>query len=288
MNRLVVACSGAKHIGKKIANYANAKYTELFVDKFPDNELHIRFLENLKGKKVYLVQSFFDNINEKILEILFAGYTAKDLKAKKVILIALYLPYLRQDRRFNHGDCISAEVIAKLLKIFDKIYVVEPHLHRIKDIKQLMKNAEKISVVETIAEFIKKLNLKDCLLIGPDVESYQWAKYVARILNKEVIILKKKRLSPRKVKIRIPKLDVFARNVVIVDDIISTGHTMLETIKGLLKLKPKRIYCIAIHGIFAKDALKKLQKYATVYTCNTIPNKVSKINIAEDVAKVIK
>jgi ribose-phosphate pyrophosphokinase len=281
---LIISCSGAKHIAKKIANKAKAEYSELQIKKFPDNELDIKFLKNLKNKEIILVQSFYQNINEKIIETLFAAYTAKDLGAKKVNLIALYFPYLRKDKRFKPGECISAKVMVKLFSIFNKILIVEPHLHRIKKLKKLFPNAKKIEVSKEIATYLKKRNIQNPIYLGPDIESKQWVSKVTKHLKAKPVVLRKIRYSSRKVKIKIPKkIKIENKNIIIIDDIISTGHTMLQTIKTIKKFKPKKIYCICIHGIFAENSLSKLKKYSEVISCNTIPSPVSKIDITNSI-----
>jgi ribose-phosphate pyrophosphokinase len=287
MKKVVIACSGARHISKEFAKKLNAEYSELQMERFPDGELDIKFLKELKGKRVILIQSFYGDVQEKIVETLFAGHTAKDLKAKKVELLALYFPYLRKDKRFTKGECVSIEVMDKLFRIFNKVYVIDPHLHRIKEIKKILKKGVRLSAVPVIAEHIKKLNLKNMFFIGPDIESKQWAAETAKLLDSESSIFQKTRYGPRKVKVKIAgKVDIENKNVVIIDDIISSGHTMLQAVRELKKLKPKKIYCIGIHGLFMEDSLKKLKKEAIVLSTNTVPSKVSKINIADVIRQV--
>lgn len=286
---LVISCSGAKHVAKNIAKKAKADFSELFIKKFPDNELDIRFKKDIRNKKVVLVQSFYGNLNEKIVETLLALYTAKDLKAKKVTLLALYFPYIRQDKRFKKGECVSARVMSKLFSVADKILVIEPHLHRIKKIRDLFRKGKKISVISDIDNYLESSEIKKPVFIGPDIESSQWAKSAAKKLNSECYVLRKERLGSRKVRIRPPKnAELKNRNIVIIDDIISTGHTMLETIKELKKFKPKEIYCIAVHGIFAENALEKLRKHSKVISCNTIPSRAAKIDVSESAAEAVK
>ncbi|HKL24353.1 MAG TPA: ribose-phosphate diphosphokinase, partial [Candidatus Nanoarchaeia archaeon] len=216
MKKEVVACSGGKHLAKSISRNLKAGYSELKVKKFPDKELNIRFNKDIKNKKVVLVQSFFDNLNEKILETLFAFYTAKDLGAKKVELFSPYFPYFRQDKRFKSGEVISIEVISKLFKEFDKIYFVDPHLHRIKNLGEVFKNGKKLTSVNVISDYIKKKKIKNKVFVGPDVESEQWAKQVADNLGEESTILKKKRYGDRKVKIKFSGgVEVKGKNVII-------------------------------------------------------------------------
>jgi ribose-phosphate pyrophosphokinase len=136
-----------------------------------------------------------------------------------------------------------------------------------------------------LAKYISK-NIKNPVIIGPDAESYQWARNIAQSINVDAAILKKIRYSSRKVKVKLSKkIELKNKNLVIIDDIISTGHTILETIKDMKKLKPKNIYCICIHGVFVEGALEKIRKHAKVISCNTIPNKVSKIDVSSLIAE---
>ena len=290
MKKVLIGCSGALHIAKKIANYANCQYSALQIKKFPDSEIDMRFMKDVKGREVILVQSFYGNVNEKIVETLFAGYTAKDLGAEKVTLIALYFPYLRKDKQFKKGECVSAKVMGRLFSIFDRVYAVEPHLHRVGNLSAFIKRGKKISVTREIADFIRKLKIKDIVFFGPDSESKQWVEKVSREFNEKCHVLEKKRHSSRKVSVKLErKLDLKGKTVFVIDDIISTGGTMIETVRKIKRFNPARIYCIAVHGIFAENALEKLKKLSVrVITANTIPSKVSKIDISKTIAKAIK
>ena len=110
---IIIGCSHGNHLASSIANRLKKPYSKLEVTHFPDSEIKLKFNKNIKNKTVVLVQSFYQNINDNIIETLFAAETAKDLGAKKVILVAPYFPYLRQDKRFNKGECISLRTIAK-------------------------------------------------------------------------------------------------------------------------------------------------------------------------------
>ena len=307
---IVVGCSHGSHLAKKIADKLKKPYFPLEVTHFPDSEIKLRYKINIKNKDIVLVQSFYGNVNDCIIEALFAAETAADLGAKKITLVAPYFPYLRQDKRFNQGECISLRTIAKNVdEDFDRVIIIDPHLHREKTLKHIFKiSSTKLTADHLIADYIKK-HIKNALIIGPDVESYKWAEKTAEIIGCESAILKKDRISARKVKVsfnkridtkkskalfvssKIPKeffLDIKNKNIVIVDDIISTGHTLLETIKLLKKTGAKKITCICVHGIFAENGLKKLRRTgAKIISCNTIPNPVAKIDVSEIIAKAI-
>lgn len=288
---LIISCSHGRHLGKLIAKKLKKQHSELLVDKFPDEELHIRFNKEVKNKIVVLVQSFYKNISDCIVEVILASETARELGAKKVILVAPYFPYLRQDKRFHKGEAVSQKIIAGLIdKYFDSLYLIDPHLHRKNKIEDIFKiKAKKLTANSLIADYIKK-HIKNSVIIGPDEESYKWARNVAEILKVESRILKKKRYSSYHVEVKLnKKIDLKNKNVVIVDDIVSTGRTILETAKILKRLGAKRIYCICVHGIFANDSLNKLKKAGIeVISTNTIPNKVARIDFSEVIAENLR
>lgn len=284
---LIIGCSGAKHLVKAIAKKSKTNYCNLEIERFPDTELKIRITKEVKGKNVYFVQSFYKSkntdVNDKLIEVLFAAHTARELKAKKVFLVSPYLAYLREDKRFKKGEIISAKILADFCKVFNKVYVLEPHLHRFKSFKEFFPNAVKISLSDEIVNYIKNEIKGDYLLVGPDIESKQWVKSVVDKLNKKYYILKKQRFSSRKVKVKGEKIS--SNNVIIIDDIISTGHTLIEATK---LIRANQIFFIGMHGLFSEDAVKKLNRKGKTIVSNSIPSKASKIDCSGALAKIIK
>ena len=285
---LIVSCSHGRHLGRLIAAKLKKPHSELLVGKFPDDELNIRFDSSLRNKTVVLVQSFGGSISDCIVESILASSTAKDLGAKKVILVAPYFPYMRQDKRFHKGEAISQKIIAGMFdRYFDAVYMFDPHLHRKKKLEQIFRTkVRKLTANPLIAGYIKK-HIKNPVIIGPDGESYKWARNVAEMLGVESRILNKKRYSSYHVEVRLnKKIELSNKSAVIVDDIVSTGHTILETVKILRKLGARKICCICVHGIFVNGSLNKLRKAGIkVISTNTMPNKAAKIDVSGMVAK---
>ncbi len=287
---IIIGCSNSREIAKKVAKEINSKYSDLTTKHFPDGELYIKFEINLTNQEVVLIQTLYP-ANEAMLEVLLAGYTAKDLGAKKITLVAPYLAYIRQDKRFNPGEAVSSKVVGKLLDVFDEVITIDPHLHRFKSLKEVFHTkTKKLTSNELIKKYISK-NYKNSVIIGPDEESYQWAKEIAFSIKANAAILKKRRLSPRKVEISIKSpINIKNKDVIIIDDIISTGKTILEVINHIKKQKPRSINLIAIHGIFAdKKTYQKIKaNIKSITTTNTIENIHSKIDVSELIAKALK
>ncbi len=279
---LIIGCSNSKKLAEKIAKKLKAEYSPLTVKHFPDGELYIKFEINLKNKDIVLVQTLYP-ANEALLETIFAGQTAKELGAKNVKLVVPYLAYIRQDKRFNPGEAVSSKIVGNLFNIFDEVITIDPHLHRYKSLDEIFQTkTKKLTANKLIKDYIKS-NFKNPVILGPDEESYQWAKEVADTVNADVAIAKKIRYSPRHVKVEIKsKVPIKNRNIIIIDDIISTGATILKTIEYAKRLNPKNISVICIHGIFTdsityKEIVKNTKK---ITTTNTISNKHAKIDVS--------
>ena len=280
---LIIGCSRGKHLSRPMAKKLKASHLDLYVNKFPDDELYIRFKSDLRGKYVVLVQSFYGSISDCVLEVIFAAKTAYELGAKNVALVAPYFPYMRQDKRFHEGEVVSQSVLASLMDdCFDSIIAIDPHFHRKSSLQDIFKTGSRcLTANSLIAGYIKE-HIKSPIIVGPDEESYKWAKNVADMIAAQSTILKKTRHSSYSVSVRMDKKIGFrGRNAVIVDDIVSTGHTILETAKILHKLGAIKVHCICVHGIFANNALDKLKKSGiSVISTNTIPNKAAKIDVS--------
>lgn len=267
-----------------MAKKLKATYSPLTVSTFPDGDIYLKYDTNLKGKTLVLVQSFQPNPEHSLSVVLFAGKNAQDLGAKKVILIAPYLAYMRQDARFNPGEAVSSKIVGEMLsEAVDKVYTFDPHIHRYKSLSDIFSiPAKYLTANWLIADYIKK-HFKDIVIVGPDRESSQWAKRIADKIGVPSTVCKKKRLTSWKVKVKIvnPVL-MKGKNVVIVDDIISTGHTIVEAAKEIKKHHPKSISAICVHGLFVGEALKKLKRagVSKVISTNCIEHRTNGIDVS--------
>ena len=288
---VIAGFSGSSDIAlaAAISKKTGGAFTVIETGHFPDKETNLRFRIDVKGKNLFIVRSL-DDPDRKIVEILLAAQAARELGAKKIVLVAPYLCYMRQDKRFRPGQAISSRAIAMLVNsFFDGMITVDPHLHRYKSLNEIFKkNPKRLTAIVPIAEFIKK-EIKNPFIFGPDSESYQWARTAAEIVKCDVDVLNKHRYSSDTVRIKLrEKLDLSNKSAVIIDDVISTGHTVMEVVKDLKAIGAKKIYCICTHGIFAEDSLKKIEKLgAKAFSTNTISNRVSKIDVSGLIAEEI-
>ena len=260
-----------------------AKYSPLTISAFPDGDTYLKYNTNVKGKTVIIVQSFQPRPEMSLFDIVFAAETAKDLGAKKIVLVAPYLAYMRQDKRFNPGEAVSSKIMAKLLNnSVNKIITIDTHLHRYRSMKEVFTvPAKNLTANFLIADFVKK-KYQNAVILGPDWESYQWAEAIAKHIGVESTVLEKTRYSSRHVTSKMIKpVELQGKTVVIVDDIISTGHTVAEAAKKAKAAGAKKIVAIGVHGLFVENAISKLKKagVSEVVTTNCIEHKTNKIDV---------
>ncbi len=280
---IITTCGNSEKIAQRLAKKLHARYSPLTLKSFPDGDIYLRYNTSVKGQVVVIVQSFQPNPDMSLFDVLFAAETANDLGAKKVILVAPYLAFMRQDKRFHPGEAISSRIMAKLLnRSVDKIITIDTHLHRYHSMKDIFRiPAVNLTSNPLIARYVKKRWSKP-VIIGPDWESYQWADDIAQQIGAEVTVLQKKRFTSRHVAVTMIKpVSIAGKDVVIVDDIISTGHTIAEAAKQAKKASAKSITAIGVHGLFVENAVNKLQKAGVtkIVTTNCISHNTNKIDI---------
>jgi ribose-phosphate pyrophosphokinase len=291
MTPLLFAFPGTERLAALLAPALGADIGKTVLRRFPDGETYWRYETPVAGRSVALLCTL-DRPDEKALPLLFAAAAARDLKAARVGLIAPYLAYMRQDHRFQPGEAITSSYFAKIVSAhFDWLLTVDPHLHRRAALDEIYNiPARALHAAPLIAEWIRE-HVEAPLLIGPDRESEQWAAAVARGAAAPHLVLRKQRRGDREVEVSVPELARWReRTPVLVDDIISTGQTMIGTVRQLKRAGLPRAICIAVHGIFAGNALEELMQAgaARVVTTNTIAHSSNGIDISGLLAEGVR
>jgi len=283
MNLLILPLPGNETLASDVAANLGAEIGTLEVRCFPDGETYVRIESDLCDRNVALIASL-DRPDEKVLPLIFAAATARDLGATSVGVVAPYLAYMRQDKRFNPGEALTSTYFAALLSAWvDWVVTIDPHLHRRSSLDEIYSvPTQVLHAAPLIAAWIKQ-NIAKPLLIGPDEESQQWVAAVAANADAPHVILKKLRHGDRDVEVTVPDLERWRDYTpVLVDDIISTARTMIETIGHLKRAGMSPPICIGVHGLFASGAFEKLDTLAAhVVTTNTIPHSSNEIDTVD-------
>ena len=240
---------------QRIAQAADIELTVIERHRFPDGELKLRLPSGLKGP-VALLRSL-DHPNEKLVELLLAGQTARQLGATQLTLIAPYLAYMRQDMAFRPGEAVSQTIVGRFLaSLFDAVITVDPHLHRVATLEQAVPvpQAVVVSGAPLLADLIAQHH-QSPLLMGPDGESAQWVAQAARRHGFEHAVCTKVRNGDKQVAIALPDTPLAGRAVVLIDDVASTGRTVAQAARLALQAGAASVDVAVTHALFANDAL---------------------------------
>ena len=239
---------------KNLATALNVPCKIIQRHRFPDGENKLTLPTPLPEHAI--ICRSLNHPNEKLLELLLAAKTARKLGVKSLTLVAPYLCYMRQDIAFHPGEAVSQTIVGDFLAaLFDHVITVDPHLHRIQDLQQAIptKNAISLSATSLMANFLSE-RFKRPVLLAPDSEAEQWVKAVAEPNDWEYGICNKIRSGDRKVDITLPDINLNGREVIIVDDVASSGQTLAVAIKQCLAKQAKQVDVLITHALFSTEA----------------------------------
>ena len=247
----------------------------LSMHRYPDGETGVRLDTPVAERDAILVCALH-RPDAKLPPLLFAADAARELGARRVGLIAPYLPYLRQDRRFSPGEAITSRTFARLLSSsFDWLVTVDPHLHRYPTLDAVYTIPSVVAhAADAIGTWIRD-EVPAPLVVGPDGESEQWAAAVANAAGAPHVVLRKERLGDTDVRLSVPDLTRWpGRTPVLIDDIVSTAGTMIAAVDHLKQAGLPLPVCVAVHAIFAGDAYEALRRAGArrIVSCDTVPH----------------
>ncbi len=290
---LILPAPGHDALAESLAPCTNAELGRVESRRFPDGETYLRIASQVAGRQVMIVTSLNDP-DPQLPGLLFLADTARELGADGVGLVAPYLAYMRQDCRFQDGEAVTSRTFARVISAtFDWIATVDPHLHRYASLDAIYSVPGIVARASpAIANWIHD-HVPNPIVIGPDSESDQWVADVAAQASAPMAVMSKRRVGDRQVEIHAPggiSPDWQGRTPVLVDDIISSGHTMAAAARVLIEAGYAAPVCIGVHALFAPDAERTLQSAGIVRiaTCNTIPHPTNQIDVLPQLAHAIR
>ncbi len=259
------------------------------IHSFPDDESLVCLPPELPEHVIFFCS--LDHPNTKLVELGFASATARELGAKQLTLVAPYLCYMRQDKAFQDGQAISQRIIGNWLgDWFDSIITVDAHIHRIKALSDVIGPSRtfNLSATQLWVHLLRQRNDQP-ILMGPDQESLQWVKTIAEATGLNYAVAHKERFGDRSVQIQLPEISVADRTVILIDDVISSGHTLAVIAGQLKKAGAAHIECLVTHALFTNSTKQLLNDSGieTIVSSDSIPHSSNGAWLAPLLAKTL-
>lgn len=261
-------------LAKEVASSLKVPLGQVHIDRFPDGEISLQILENVRGRDVFVLQTIAIDPNNLLLELLIMIDALKRASAKSVAVVIPYFGYARQDRKDKPRVPITAKLVANLLVNAGATRVMTMDLHA----EQLQGffdiPVDNLYARPLMVEALKQLNLKDWLVVAPDIGSVKLARAYAAQMEVDFAIVDKHRRSPEEVEVVAVIGDVKGKDVLLADDLCSTASTLVSAAKACREKGAQRIFAAITHGLFVGDALAKLEQspIEAIYVADTIPS----------------
>ena len=286
----VIAGKSSEEVARKLSRKLKANFVKSQVRVFADGESKITLSGKISKQKSIVVQSIYPPVDTNLIQALSLVSKAKETSSE-VIAVIPYMGYARQDREFLPGEIITMKVLGKLFKGAGASKIVAVDIHSMIGFKHFSIKTKNVSAIPDLVRYFKKLSLKDPLVVSPDQGGKERAKEFAKEFGSEYIALDKKRdRKTGKVQIKTKNLhEVVNRDLILVDDMISTGGSIVKATQFLKKQKCKKVYVACTHALLMNDAEKRIRKagVAKIISANTIPGKTSIVDISNTIAKAI-
>lgn len=289
MTEIIFAGSECQALAKEVADEMEVTLGNSTIKNFPDGEMYVRIESDVKGKKCAVVQSTSRPHNSNLVELLIMLDTLKELGAREVTAVVPYFGYGRQDKSFNLGEAVTARTAARHIQLnADRFLTINLHKKSILEFFKIP--AEAIDASSVLGEYFKTHNLEKPVVIGPDKGATELAGSVAKVIGCEFDYLEKERIGPANVRMKPKKLDIGEKDVILIDDIIDSGNTVLETVKMLRAQNANSILIGCVHPVLTGNIVTRL--FATgatdIVATNTIQSQISYITVSSLIVEALK
>ena len=289
---MVIAGPASEQLAFNIAKRLNIKFIKPELRIFADGESKIK-LESVENKQCIIIQSLYPPIDRHIIQLLMMIQKCRRDKALKTIVVIPYMAYARQDKAFLEGEVISISILAEIIECFGVSRVITVDIHSQSSLSYFGNIIKNISAIPVLAEYaLQNVFLNNVLIISPDFGGLKRAQKFGEIIQREVTFLKKTRdrLTGMVYIEDVLDFKVKDKDIILVDDMISTGNSIIKACEVLRKNGAERIFVICSHALLLDKALDKIiQAGATeIISTNSIPNSCSKVDLSKIISEVIK
>ena len=287
---IVIPGPASQELGRKIADILKMRVVPTEFKRFPDGESRVRFTESVEGEDVVIVQTTSPPQNENLIQLFIMVDNARDLKAKSVTAVVPYFAYARQDKRFRQGEPFSVKTIMTLLETCGVGRIITVNSHNPKILRTFKIRIDDLSAISLLAEYFKKQDFKKAFSLSLGKKAVDMAMQADNVLGGGYgyISTRRDRISGE-VTIEKKTLPVKNRDVVVFDDIISSGGTMVKAVRWVRKQGARRVYAACVHPLLIGDAKDRILESCadSIIGTDCVPSTFSVVSVAPLIARAL-
>lgn len=267
--------SGSSHpkLAQEVASHLGLGLSPLELHRFPDGEISVRLTESVRGQDVFVIQTIALDPNNYLMELLIIIDALKRASARSVTAVIPYFGYCRQDRKDKPREPITAKLVANMLTCAgtDHLLTMDLHAGQLEGFFDIP--VDHIHAVPLLAEAAKKVSTSRLVVVAPDIGSVKLAHHYVSCLGADFAIIDKSRVSDSKVEAVMVIGDVEGKDVLLADDMCSTGGTLVSAAKACQGKGARRVFAAVTHGLLVGDAVARIEKspIEALFISNTIP-----------------
>jgi len=277
-NLVVLSGNSNRELFKEICAYLKVPEGKAQVTRFPEGEIRVQILQNIRGRDVFIVQSTSTPPNEHLMELLILIDAAKRASASRVTAVLPFFGYARQDRKDRPRVPITAKLVANLITVAgtDRVLAMDLHAGQIQGFFDIP--VDHLYSINVLGDYFRKKKLKNLVVVSPDVGGLKMARAYSKVLNASLAIVDKRRENDRETHVMNIIGSVKGRNVLLVDDLISTGGSLVEAAHALKKEGALDVHAAVVHPVLAEPAIRRIQEsdIKELVVTNSIPIPESK------------
>ena len=249
-----------RKLAESICRHLNISLGRAVVDRFPEGEIHVQIQDNIRGKDVFIIQSISSPPNDHLMELLVLIDAARRASAARITAVLPFYGYARQDRKDRPRVPITAKLVANLLTSAgaNRVLTMDLHSNQIQGFFDIP--VDHLYSINVLSQYFIKKRLKNLVVVSPDVGGIKLARAYAKLLNSPLAIVDKRREGPTQTKVLNIIGEVHNRNVVLVDDLVSTASSLVGAVQAIKKAGSLDVYAAIVHPILVGPAIERIRK----------------------------
>ena len=256
----VISGNANKELAEKICACLDIPFAEVVCGRFSEGEIRVQIVSNVRGKDVFIVQPTCPPTNDNLMELLILIDAAKRASAKRITAVMPFYGYARQDRKDQPRVPITAKLVANLITAagVDRVLCMDLHASQIQGFFDIP--VDHLYAINNICEYFEQMNLKNVVVVSPDVGGIRMARAYAKRLGAGLAIIDKRRASPEETEVMNILGKVKGKNAILVDDLVATGGSLTEAIKALKEVGVEKVYAAVTHGVLSGPAIERFKE----------------------------